>query len=82
LTLKTENALFLMARHYFYLQDIKISFGHVDCYANMLLVLGARVRNSPTQQTIVDKKYEVFVISTGSLRKGLKKEEKLALSSC
>ena len=53
MTLKTENALFLMARHYFYLQDIKISFGHVDFYAKMLLVLGARVRNSPTQQTIL-----------------------------
>ena len=35
LTLKTENAQFLSAHHYFYLQDIKISFEYVDFHAKM-----------------------------------------------
>ena len=30
-----ENALFLLARHYFNLQDIKISFEYVDFHAKM-----------------------------------------------
>ena len=35
LTLKTENARFLLAHHYFYLQDIKISFEYVNFHAKM-----------------------------------------------
>ena len=53
LTLKTENARFLSAHYYFYLQDIKISFEYVDFYAKTLLVLDTRVGNSTTQWTLV-----------------------------
>ena len=53
LTLNTENAQFLSARHYFFLQDIKISFKYVDFYAKTLLVLDTRIRNSTTQWTII-----------------------------
>ena len=35
LTLKTENAQFLPAHHYVCLQDIKISFCHVEFYAKI-----------------------------------------------
>ena len=35
LTLNFENALFLSALHYFYLQDIKIIFQYVDFHAKM-----------------------------------------------
>ena len=39
MTLKSENALFLPARHSFNLQDIKISLEYVDSYAKLLLIL-------------------------------------------
>ena len=53
LTLKTENAQFLMARHYFCLQDIKISSKHVDFYANISPGLDTQIENSTTQLTIL-----------------------------
>ena len=46
LTLNFENALFLSARHYFNLQDIKISFEDVDFYAKLSLILDTTVGNS------------------------------------
>ena len=60
LTLKTENAQLLSARHYFYVHDIKISFEYVNFYAKTLLVLDTRVRNSTTQRTLlVDSKSQL-----------------------
>ena len=53
LTLKTENAQFLLAHHYVCLQDIKISFWHVDFYAKISLILDTRIENSTTQLTII-----------------------------
>ena len=53
LTLKTENALFLSARHYLYLQDIILFFDYDNFYTQMLLFLDTRVRNSTTQWTII-----------------------------
>ena len=53
LTLKTENAQFLPAHHYVCLQDIKISFWHVDFYAKISLILDTRIKNSTTQLTIL-----------------------------
>ena len=53
MTLKSENALFLPARHSFNLQDIKISFEYVDSYAKLSLTLDTTVRNSKTQRTII-----------------------------
>ena len=54
LTLNTENAQFLSARHYFFLQDIKISFKYVDFHAKLSPSLDTWVRNSTTQWTIID----------------------------
>ena len=42
-----------MVRHYFYLQDIKISFEEVDFYAKLSITLDTLVRNLTTQRTIV-----------------------------
>ena len=42
-----------MARDYFYLQDIKISFQYVVFHTKMLIIFETRVRNSTTQQTIL-----------------------------
>ena len=68
MTLKTENALFLSARHYFYLQDIKISFEFVDFYAKMSLILYTPSRNSTTQQTIISTLQTVFYNIKATLR--------------
>ena len=57
LTLKTENAQFLPAHHYVCLQDIKISFWHVDFYAKISLNLDTRIKNSTTQLTIINQNY-------------------------
>ena len=57
LTLNIENALFLSARHSFYLQDIKVSFEYVDFYAKILLVKYTRVKNSTIQRTIISIKH-------------------------
>ena len=46
---KTENAQFLPARHYFCLQDIKISFDQADLYTKISLILHPSERNSITQ---------------------------------
>ena len=53
LTLKTENAQFLLARHYVCLQDIKISFWYVDFYAKISLILDTSAKNFITQQTLL-----------------------------
>ena len=53
LTLKTDNAQLLSARHYFYVHDIKISFKYVNFYKKPLLVLDTQVRNSTTQRTLM-----------------------------
>jgi len=53
LSLNLENALFLLASHYFYLQEIIISFEDVDFYAKLSLILDIPVRNSITQWTII-----------------------------
>ena len=42
-----------MAHHYVCLQDIRISFWHVDFYATISVNLDTRVRNSTTQLTII-----------------------------
>ena len=50
LTLKTENAQFLLARHYFCAQNIKISFEYADLYAKISLILDTAARNSITKR--------------------------------
>ena len=51
--LKTENAQFLPAHHYFCLQDIKISFDQADFYTKISLILNPSGRNSITQLTLM-----------------------------
>ena len=53
LTLKTENVQFLLACHYFCVQNIKISFEYADFYAKISLILNSAARNSITQQTLL-----------------------------
>ena len=53
LTLKAGNAQFFLTQHYVCLQDIKISFWHVDFYAKISLILDTRIENSTTQLTII-----------------------------
>ena len=67
LFLNFENALFLSARHYFNLQDIKISFEDVDFYAKLSLILDTPVGNSKTQRII----RIVFPISNTALKYSL-----------
>ena len=52
MTLKSENALLLPARHSFNLQDIKISFEYVDFYAKIFLILYSLFKNSTTRIAI------------------------------
>ena len=63
LTLKTENAQFMMARHYFCLQDIKISFKDVNFYTKMSLILDTPSQNPTTQRTILYKVIKCCVFS-------------------
>ena len=51
LILNFKNTLFLWARYYFYLQDIKISFEDVDFFAKLSQILDTLVSNSTIQLT-------------------------------
>ena len=44
---------FLLARHYFCLQNIKISFEYADFYAKISLILDTSAKNFITQQTLL-----------------------------
>ena len=44
-----------MARHSFYLQNIKISFEQFDFYSKISLIKDAGIKNSTTQLTILNK---------------------------
>ncbi len=57
-----KNAQFLLARQYFCVQNIKISFEYADFYAKISLILDTAARNSITQRALLVTLY-VFTVT-------------------
>ena len=55
--MKTKNAQFLLACHYFCGQSIIISLEYADFYAKISLILDSAATNSVTQRTLLKVAY-------------------------